>query len=1036
METPVVTSQYVRSSMGLAARGRRRLCRTTLLAAMALAVAGAAGTAVANTVYTYTPVANTSPGDLWSSGTDWSAIPAGGSATELTFSSNSTTFASGYSNTNTDDISGLFSLNILDLNGGGTVSGATAAATINIANTAPSTGLDFVANGATNPTVNLNALAGSKGLTYAISAPVILTNDTTFTGTGNASFQFNGTLSGSGNITKSGSSTLILGADSSGDTGSYYTGSIDVVGGTLAIGNERAVTNGGNLYTTGTLTVGSGATFETLSNPAPAYGISVSGVYGSGTVNTGNREVIVNYNGSTADSFTGNWSGGNPVKDGVGTLDFTGLSNNGLGHMAVGGGGVNLNGMKSSGSDMLTLAWGTVNYSPTTASDFLFGANSGLASLNSPGTVITVTPSSSLSGSVNVASNSTGSDQWRIDGGVVAMNPGANTNLTWTVGSTAFNTTTAPLNLNGQQYATGVILAPQNGTASLGGTANGDVRLLVVEALSGATGQQIYNDATYLVNGKVDSGVLVQDNNADKSGAFLTYVGNKTSADTVGFEAYNYSTDPNALTNNFVSANNTTNELVSTAQSLTASATVYSLRDDGQAITVASGQTLTVGNGTAGDRAGLILNQGASISGGTLDFAEAGQPAMIYVSETGSTIASKITITGTVGGITVMGPGVLTLTGTNSYSGVTTIAGSTLDVGSLTGSGLSANSYVEFANGVLQASGTFTHSLGTGSGHVFFNNGGGFAARGGTLNVLLNNSSTPLVWGTTTAFLPDFGGPLLFGSATADSTVNFENNLDLGAVTPNYTRIVNVYNNPNSTTDIAVMSGVISSTSAVNILAKDGAGILQLTNANTYAGGTVVNAGTLEVDNTTGSGTGTGYVDLNPGATLAGGGSIAGMVTAGAGSFIHPGDLYATAVANLTVGSLTVDPATFEFSLDSSGGSSQVLDTGAFTQTGTGLNTVDIAALGTSLLDQNYTLMAVADGGLSLSDFAFGNGLTTESLVVGSNTYDLALGITGANSNDLILTVSQSSIPEPAALGLLAISGVALLLGKRRRQSA
>lgn len=58
-------------------------------------------------------------------------------------------------------------------------------------------------------------------------------------------------------------------------------------------------------------------------------------------------------------------------------------------------------------------------------------------------------------------------------------------------------------------------------------------------------------------------------------------------------------------------------------------------------------------------------------------------------------------------------------------------------------------------------------------------------------------------------------------------------------------------------------------------LTKAGTGALILTNdANSYAGGTIVSAGTLDVSNTTGSGTGTGALTVAAGATLSGSGVI------------------------------------------------------------------------------------------------------------------------------------------------------------------
>jgi len=66
-------------------------------------------------------------------------------------------------------------------------------------------------------------------------------------------------------------------------------------------------------------------------------------------------------------------------------------------------------------------------------------------------------------------------------------------------------------------------------------------------------------------------------------------------------------------------------------------------------------------------------------------------------------------------------------------------------------------------------------------------------------------------------------------------------------------------------------------------LTKAGRGKLSLVNANTYTGGTTVNAGSLLVKNRTGSGTGTGAVQVNTG-TLGGTGAINGAVTVGTGT--------------------------------------------------------------------------------------------------------------------------------------------------------
>ena len=75
-------------------------------------------------------------------------------------------------------------------------------------------------------------------------------------------------------------------------------------------------------------------------------------------------------------------------------------------------------------------------------------------------------------------------------------------------------------------------------------------------------------------------------------------------------------------------------------------------------------------------------------------------------------------------------------------------------------------------------------------------------------------------------------------------------------------------------------------------LAKIGLGKLTLTGANTYNGGTAINEGTLLVNNTIGSGLGSGPVQVTTG-TLGGIGTIAGAVTIGtgqdAGAVLSPG---------------------------------------------------------------------------------------------------------------------------------------------------
>jgi autotransporter-associated beta strand protein len=78
-----------------------------------------------------------------------------------------------------------------------------------------------------------------------------------------------------------------------------------------------------------------------------------------------------------------------------------------------------------------------------------------------------------------------------------------------------------------------------------------------------------------------------------------------------------------------------------------------------------------------------------------------------------------------------------------------------------------------------------------------------------------------------------------------------------------------------------------------NSLTKIGTGTLTLTGANTYTGETKVLEGTLLVNNTAGSGTGSGPVSVD-GGTVGGSGVIAGAVTIGTGD--GPGAFLAPAL--------------------------------------------------------------------------------------------------------------------------------------------
>jgi fibronectin-binding autotransporter adhesin len=196
---------------------------------------------------------------------------------------------------------------------------------------------------------------------------------------------------------------------------------------------------------------------------------------------------------------------------------------------------------------------------------------------------------------------------------------------------------------------------------------------------------------------------------------------------------------------------------------------------------------------------------------------------------------------------------------------------------------------VHLAGGVLETNdslqaGGFVRALGSATNQVRWNGvgGGGFSAYGGNLTVNLAATATNTEWGDTN--FVSANNPLLFGSTTANGTVDFQNTIGLAAVdNASSVREIRVIDNPDSTTDLAVMSGNIHNRgtgalggTGTRNLTKSGNGTLVLAGGNnTYNGDTVVAAGTLLVNGLlTANATTNPLVTVALGARLGGNGTI------------------------------------------------------------------------------------------------------------------------------------------------------------------
>lgn len=224
-----------------------------------------------------------------------------------------------------------------------------------------------------------------------------------------------------------------------------------------------------------------------------------------------------------------------------------------------------------------------------------------------------------------------------------------------------------------------------------------------------------------------------------------------------------------------------------------------------------------------------------------------------------------------------------------------------------------------------------------------------------------------------------------------------------------------------------------------NSVTKTGAGTTTIAIANSYSGGTIVNNGKLIVNNTSGSGTGSGAVLVKNTATLGGSGTIGGNVTIENGGTYSPGNSpgLQTVSGDLTFNSGSI----FEWEIDRT-----------VTQTrGTGYDAVNVGGtlsattgaifrivIGDSLFNHGFwsvqrTWSDIFSGTISSSLASIFNG--GFEYYNGSTPISSPSGVQGSfswNTNTLTWTPQSGAtfVPEPTS----ALAGLLLAAGLLRRR--
>ena len=364
-----------------------------------------------------------------------------------------------------------------------------------------------------------------------------------------------------------------------------------------------------------------------------------------------------------------------------------------------------------------------------------------------------------------------------------------------------------------------------------------------------------------------------------------------------------------------------------------------------------------IGTGTA-----VQLNGGTLFANGTFALNNAGSTPRRGITLLGNggglaaVAGSTLTVDGQVGSAAGTGPLVIGLPASAANGNV---------AGLLPGSGSIANGQTVDTANTTPVFGTGTVALTFPSGTSGnFQTGGTLITGGATLNI---NSQYALGGGNQGPTIFN-GGTLQYNSTLATGAAGAAQDITGQPVT--FTGNATIDVNGNAIT----YAGSIGNGGSGSLTLKSTApnGIFTLSAANNYAGGTTISSGTLKVNNTTGSGTGSGNVTIASGGTLGGNGIISGAVTNLSGGQIAPGN---NGVGTNTVGALTMNSGSlynFEFTatandqtvVSSSGGLTinggacnlyQPGGTVAYTATGT-YNLIQYSgAIGGSGLDSSWT---------------------------------------------------------------------------------
>jgi autotransporter-associated beta strand protein len=242
----------------------------------------------------------------------------------------------------------------------------------------------------------------------------------------------------------------------------------------------------------------------------------------------------------------------------------------------------------------------------------------------------------------------------------------------------------------------------------------------------------------------------------------------------------------------------------------------------------------------------------------------------------------------------------------------------------------------------------------------------------------------------------------LFGNGSLDISFRLGPGVTVGSVEGDGLIFLGANNATLGSNNLSTtFAGVIQDSGSVT---KIGAGKLTLSGANTYTGGTILHGGILLVNNTSGSGTGSGAVQAISG-TLGGSGRIGGAVMVGTGS--GPGAILGPGENGVEPGTLTIQrklkllaDATYRVTMLSDMPAVDKVAARGVTIRGALILFND---LDSSVLPTGTTFTVINNTAATPISGTFSNLADGATVTVGNNTY--LADYQGSDGNDLTLTV-------------------------------